>query len=171
MKRSKGLILLVFLAGAAVMGTHMISVRFTTGMDPPAGGNREFLLPREREAHLSREQKKGKVLYEYYCALCHGKTGNADGFNAYNLKTPPTRHTDPILMGTLSDTQIQEIIRRGGAALGRSPQMPQWKNILTEREIAYITSYIRILAAPEPSRTEVGAEEDGGGKETGSQGK
>lgn len=108
-----------------------------------------FSLPPAPDPELSREARRGKALYEYYCALCHGATGNADGFNAFNLRTPPTRHTDPILMGTLSDTQIRRIIREGGGALGRSPQMPPWGGVLGDREIADITAFIRTLAAPE----------------------
>lgn len=161
-------LLFLVLAGAAVAATHLLAVRFTAGTEPPPGVSREFLFPREREAHLSREQKNGKALYEYYCSLCHGKTGNADGFNAFNLKTPPTRHTDSILMGTLSDAQIREIIRKGGAALGRSPQMPPWRNVLSDLEIAHIASYIRSLSVPDPSGEDTGRGKDAVGKETGS---
>ena len=104
--------------------------------------------PLKRESGLSREAERGKLLYAYYCALCHGKEGNADGFNAYNLKTPPARHTDPVLMGTLSDTQIRRLIKEGGVALGRSPLMPPWGGVLSEREIAEVAAFVRALALP-----------------------
>lgn len=117
----------------------------STGTDNAGTQGVSFALPRSHDSGLSRDARQGKVLYEYYCALCHGTTGNADGFNAYNLRTPPTRHTDPILMGTLSDTQIQRIIREGGGALGRSPQMPPWGGVLSDREIAEVTAFIRTL--------------------------
>ncbi len=113
--------------------------------DGPASGRSGFVLPRKHETSLTREERRGKGLYEYYCALCHGKTGNADGFNSYNLNPPPAKHTDTTLMATLSDAQIQKIIREGGASMGRSPQMPPWGNVLTEREIADITAFIRTL--------------------------
>lgn len=120
----------------------------SSGADNTAKQGKTFALPRKHDSGLSREARLGKGLYEYYCSLCHGKTGNADGFNAYNLRTPPTRHTDPILMGALSDTQIQRIIREGGGALGRSPQMPPWGRVLSDREIADVTAFVRTLAAP-----------------------
>lgn len=116
--------------------------------EPGKPSGKSFALPPAQDPGLSREARRGKALYEYYCALCHGTTGNADGFNAFNLRTPPTRHTDPILMGTLSDTQIQRIIREGGGALGRSPQMPPWGGVLSDGEIADITAFIRTLAIP-----------------------
>ncbi len=118
------------------------------GSDNAAARGKEFLLPQKYESGLSREAKRGRVLYEDYCAICHGKQGNADGFNAYNLRTPPTRHTDPILMGTLSDTQVHRMIKEGGKAMGRSPQMPPWGGVLNDREITEVTAFIRTLAVP-----------------------
>jgi len=134
------LVLLASCAGGGAPGSG------AAGQAKPGG--KSFALPPEQDPGLSREARRGKALYEYYCALCHGATGNADGFNAFNLRTPPTRHTDPILMGTLSDTQIRQIIRDGGGALGRSPQMPPWGGVLSDREIADITAFIRTLAVP-----------------------
>ena len=119
-----------------------------SGTDNAASRGKEFRLPQKYESGLSREAKRGRALYEYYCALCHGKQGDADGFNATNLKTPPARHTDPILMGTLSDAQVQRIIKEGGQALGRSPQMPPWGGVLKSQEIAVLTAFIRTLAVP-----------------------
>jgi mono/diheme cytochrome c family protein len=116
------------------------------GADNAAARGKEFVLPQKHDSSLSREAKRGRALYEYYCALCHGKRGDADGFNATNLRTPPARHTDPILMGTLSDAQIQRIIKEGGGALGRSPQMPPWGGVLKSQEIADLAVFIRTLA-------------------------
>jgi mono/diheme cytochrome c family protein len=107
-----------------------------------------FVLPQKHLTSLTREEQRGKVLYEYYCALCHGKTGEGDGFNSFTMSTPPARHADAILMGTLSDTQIQLVIREGGSALGRSPQMPPWGGVLTDQEISDLTVFIRTLAKP-----------------------
>jgi mono/diheme cytochrome c family protein len=49
-------------------------------------------------------------------------------------------------MGTLSDAQIHRMIKEGGGALGRSPQMPPWGKVLSDREIANVTAFIRTLA-------------------------
>jgi mono/diheme cytochrome c family protein len=135
--------LLVLLSASAGWGETKPS-----GADNAAVRRKEFALPQKHDSGLSREAKRGRALYEYYCALCHGKQGDADGFNATNLKTPPARHTDPILMGTLSDAQVQRIIKEGGGALGRSPQMPPWGGVLNDLEIARVTAFIRTLAVP-----------------------
>ena len=135
-------LMILFGTGLAVNGAGK------PGTDNTAARKKEFALPQKHDAGLSREAKQGRGLYEFYCALCHGKGGNADGFNAYNLKTPPTRHTDPILMGTLSNAQIHRIIKEGGGALGRSPQMPPWGGVLSDREIDDLVAFIRMLSAP-----------------------
>ena len=93
--------LLVLLSAGAGRGETKPS-----GADNAAVPRKEFALPRKHDTLLSRDEKRGRALYEYYCALCHGKQGNADGFNATNLKTPPARHTDPILMGTYGTPPI-----------------------------------------------------------------
>lgn len=108
-----------------------------------------LLLPRKRISQLSRQEQRGKVVYEYYCALCHGLTGDGDGFNAYSLSIPPAKHSNASYMHTLSDAHIGEIIRNGGVAKERSPLMPPWGNILNDDEISYIIGYIRTLTASE----------------------
>jgi mono/diheme cytochrome c family protein len=105
-----------------------------------------FVLPQKHESRLTLAEQRGQALYEYYCALCHGKTGHADGFNSYSLATTPAKHADASLMATVSDTQIQRIIKEGGAVMGLSPQMPPWGGVFTDEQIADLTTYIRTLA-------------------------
>ena len=105
-----------------------------------------FVLPQKHKSTLTRSEQRGRVLYEYYCALCHGKRGAADGFNSSTLDKLPKKHTDATYMATLSDTQIQLIIREGGPALGLSPATPPWGGVLTDREISDLTAFIRTLS-------------------------
>jgi mono/diheme cytochrome c family protein len=56
------------------------------GAKPP-----EFVLPQKHESRLTPAEQRGQAVYEYYCYLCHGKTGKADGFNSYSLTTPPAK--------------------------------------------------------------------------------
>jgi mono/diheme cytochrome c family protein len=106
----------------------------------------EFLLPQKPESQLTPAERRGQALYEYYCYLCHGKTGNADDFNSYSLTTPPAKFADSTLMATLSDTQIQTVIKGGGPALGLSPQMPTWGGVLTDKQVDDVIAFIRTLA-------------------------
>jgi mono/diheme cytochrome c family protein len=105
-----------------------------------------FVLPQKPKNELTPAEQKGQSLYEYYCVICHGKRGKGDGFNSYNLTKPPKNFTDRDQMAVLSDSQIEKAIRDGGTALGLSPQMPAWVGVLTEKEAADVTAFIRTLA-------------------------
>ncbi len=101
-----------------------------------------FLLPQKPDK-FSFLERKGKTLYDYYCSLCHGATGNGDGFNAYMLPTPPAKLADPSLMAKLSDEKIKRVIKEGGSANGLSPNMPSWGNLLKAKQIEDLAAYIR----------------------------
>ena len=107
----------------------------------------KFLLP-QKESQLTFAEKKGRALYDYYCVLCHGATGNGDGFNSYTLTTPPAKLVDPNLMGKLSDAQIMTVVKKGGAALGLSSQMPSWGGLFKNQDITALIAYIRTLSKP-----------------------
>jgi mono/diheme cytochrome c family protein len=116
----------------------------TASEDRPASSG--FRLPHKPKSALTPAEQKGQSLYEYYCVLCHGKTGKGDGFNSYNLTKHPKDLADQAQMKALSDSQIEKVIRGGGPALGLSPQMPAWGGVLTENEAADVTAFIRTLA-------------------------
>jgi cytochrome c len=105
-----------------------------------------FQLPQKPKSALTPSEQKGQSLYAYYCALCHGKTGKGDGFNSYNLTTPPMNFSDGAKMASLSDNQIEKAILAGGAALGLSPQMPAWGGVLTQKQAKDLTAFIRTFA-------------------------
>lgn len=93
---------------------------------------------------------RGRVLYDRYCAICHGTTGGGDGFNAYNLRAAfnvtPTAFGDSAIFRALHEDTVLAMIRDGGAAVGRSPAMPPWGKTLTPGEIVDVWQYIRSLS-------------------------
>ena len=106
------------------------------------------------ETLLSYEQSNGQILDLRYCAVCHGKTGEGDGFNAYNLQpVVPRNFTGKEAMDKLTDRHLAEVIAKGGEAVGRSPLMPAWGHTLNERQIRYLISYLRIVATVKPDST------------------
>ena len=111
------------------------------------GGNPKFLLP-QKQSQLTFVEKKGRAFYDYYCVLCHGASGNGDGFNSYTLTTPPAKLADPNLMGKISDAQIMAVVKNGGAALGLSNQMPSWGGLFKNQDITALIAYIRTLSKP-----------------------
>jgi mono/diheme cytochrome c family protein len=90
--------------------------------------------------------EQGRALYKTNCAACHGESGKGDGPGAGVLKPPPRDHTDRAYMSTLTDKQIHDVIKMGGAIKGRPlmPSHPQFK----EAELAALVAYVRSLSEP-----------------------
>ncbi len=91
--------------------------------------------------------KEGKATYGYYCAHCHGVKGNGNGFNAVNLDPKPRDHTDggePYMTGRTNE-ELFEAVRNGGKGIGKSPFMPPWGGVLSDKEIWSLVAYMRTL--------------------------
>jgi mono/diheme cytochrome c family protein len=73
---------------------------------------------------------KGQEIFTKTCASCHGKTGKGDGPAAAALNPKPKNLSDKAYMEKLGDEYLANIIKKGGAAVGKSPLMPLW---ITER--------------------------------------
>lgn len=58
------------------------------------------------------------------CAQCHGLAGNGIGPASANLRPKPRDYTDKQWQATVKDEEIEKTIVYGGAAVGKSPQMP-----------------------------------------------
>jgi len=94
----------------------------------------------------------GQSLFEHYCAVCHGKGGKGNGINAEHLDPAPADLTDSEV-AALSEDEIVEVIKKGGAGVELSIAMPPWGNTLSDEEIQSVVSYIRILQkGPSPPR-------------------
>jgi mono/diheme cytochrome c family protein len=96
---------------------------------------------------LSYEERQGSVLYMKYCAVCHGKEGKGDGFNAFNLDPRPRDFSDSTFMAALSDDQIVQTIGGGGRSVNKSPLMPSYGWTIDGRQIRYVAAYIRTFSA------------------------
>ncbi len=106
----------------------------------------EFEIPHSPKSTLTQPEQKGAGLYAYYCVVCHGKKGEGDGLNSFQLATPPAKHADPALMSKLSDADIAKVIKEGGRALGLSPEMPPWGRVFNDRDVADLVAFIRTLS-------------------------
>lgn len=94
---------------------------------------------------LNYSERQGKYLFDKYCTVCHGKRGEGDGFNSYNLNPKPQNLQDSLYINKVSDVFLNQIISSGGNGVNRSSQMPYYKYIMDETEIENIISYIRKL--------------------------
>ena len=93
---------------------------------------------------VSGNPLKGKETYDTYCTICHGADGKAKGVitKLYNME--PADHTNASAMNKISNEKMYSIIANGtvGATL-----MPGWKDILSEKEIKDVISYIRLISS------------------------
>jgi mono/diheme cytochrome c family protein len=92
---------------------------------------------------------RGKQLYQYYCAACHGIEGTGTGRNAPYLEQmgrAPRDHTDIWYMNRLSDAALYRAISEGKRRDGEPPFMPWWGLTLTAADIWDLVAFIRDLA-------------------------
>jgi cytochrome c oxidase cbb3-type subunit III len=95
-------------------------------------------------AHAA-DAEQGKKLYGQFCASCHGQSGKGDGPAAAALNPKPRDHTDKEAMSKLSDEDLFNVIKNGGASVGKSPLMPAWGASLKDEQIRDVMAYVRTL--------------------------
>ena len=88
--------------------------------------------------------ERGREIYKTNCVACHGEGGKGDGPGAGVLKPPPRDHTDAAYMSTLTDKEIADVIKMGGAIKGR-PLMPSHPQI-SGTDMDSLVAYIRTLS-------------------------
>jgi mono/diheme cytochrome c family protein len=87
------------------------------------------------------------ILYQRWCASCHGQNGGGDGPNAKYLPAPPAIHRSAAQMSMRSDDALFDAIAGGGAVMGKSARMPAFGATLAPAEIRSLVAYIRNLCA------------------------
>ncbi|MBF0152824.1 MAG: c-type cytochrome [Magnetococcales bacterium] len=78
-------------------------------------------------------------IYQKYCAVCHGKTGNGQTSAGQGMTPPPTDFTAPEVLVTLSRERMIQSIREGR----KGTAMVAWKELLSDAEIVAVTDHIR----------------------------
>jgi len=84
---------------------------------------------------------RGARTFMYRCSVCHGLHGDGKSDLANILKPPPANLT----ISKLTIAQKRQIVTEGGAAVGRSPNMPVWKLELSPQEIEDVVQYVQTL--------------------------
>ena len=89
---------------------------------------------------------RGKLQFENYCVSCHGPRGDGDGPVAASLDPRPAHLGDRAYMSAKQDDYLFQVIKNGGASVGRSPMMAPWGGSLSDAQIRDVIAYIRSLA-------------------------
>jgi mono/diheme cytochrome c family protein len=97
-------------------------------------------------AAASARGQEAKQLFEQTCAMCHGRGGKGDGPTSQSLQPKPADLT--VVVKDKSDLYLTKLITEGGPSVGKSPLMPSYKGILSQKQIENVVQYVRGLAAP-----------------------
>ena len=90
--------------------------------------------------------EKGKTLFAQYCASCHGASGKGDAPVAAALNPKPRDLTDKAYVAGLKDQYLFDLVKKGGAAVGKSPLIPPFGSKLKDEDIRDVIAYVRSLA-------------------------
>ena len=81
-----------------------------------------------------------------YCAVCHGESGEGQGFNAYNPTSSFSvrffNFADAGVAANLSPDKIKNAVTNGGPVVNRSQYMPPWGSTLNEYDVACLSGYV-----------------------------
>jgi mono/diheme cytochrome c family protein len=113
----------------------------------PAPAEKPDTAPAESVA-VEPDAAAGKADYQIFCASCHGPTGDGDGPVAQALDPKPARHSDGNFMNPLKDDYLFQVIKFGGASVGKSPMMAPVGGSLSDQQIRNVIAFIRSLADP-----------------------
>ncbi len=104
---------------------------------------------------------RGKVLYKEYCAQCHGFTGKGDGPAVSGLDPKPAIHAN-IPFEKLPIDYLYNVVNHGGAAMGKSPNMPYWNLTVGQQGVADVIAYLKATfkGAPETAAAPGAAESE-----------
>src|SRR5438093_8568129 len=87
---------------------------------------------------------RAERVYLGLCSICHGSDGRGS-WRAVLFLIRPGNVADPAALGQRSDQYLFDIIKYGGAPIGR-PGMPAFGSTLTDDEIAELVAYVRALS-------------------------
>ena len=90
----------------------------------------------------------GRQIYDAQCAVCHGAGGRPDPDSPVvkALGVMPADFSDPLFNSREPAGDWHMVIKHGGFALGLAEQMPAQGEVLSDADIANVTTYIKSMA-------------------------
>lgn len=128
----------VFVSGCSKHESKKAKPEATVAADAAAGDENDDKLP--------YNLREGKRLFNHYCAICHGESGDGAGqYYGYGLSPSPANFTDKAFMKTMSDELMFKAISEGSAGVGKSNMCPPWGKTFDRDEIDCMIAHIKKL--------------------------
>ena len=102
---------------------------------PGAGASTSQKTPAANAVTPKMDEAQVKQLFADRCGACHGTSGKGDGPGAAALNPKPRNYTDKAWQASVTDEQIKKTIVYGGAAVGKSPNMPSNPDLDSKPEV------------------------------------
>ena len=74
---------------------------------------------------------------------CHGSSGQGDGPASASLNPKPRKYADKEWQASVTDEYIEKIIKLGGAAVGKSPAMPNNPDLTDPAVVSALKDIVR----------------------------
>ena len=91
---------------------------------------------------------KAQEVYVTRCTPCHGEKGHGDGTASATLDPKPRDFQDPAWQKSVTDEHIMNIIKVGGAGVGKSAAMPSNPDLQDKAVLAALKDHVRGFAKP-----------------------
>ena len=88
-------------------------------------------------------EAEAQVLFKTRCVPCHGDSGKGNGPGAAALNPKPRNYTDVKWQESVKDEEIKKTILYGGAAVGKSPNMPANPDLDGKPELDGLVKVVR----------------------------
>jgi high-affinity iron transporter len=121
---------------------HQSGAGLQKGKDSLTAAITDSLTRSDPWVRYTYSERQGKQLFEQYCTICHGQSGEGDGFNAYNLNPKPHSLADSTYMKALSPETLTETISLGSKGINKSVLMPAYQKTLDKTQISNLVVYI-----------------------------
>lgn len=110
-----------------------------------AAGAQALAAPAAGDARA--DLRNGRDVFLARCVLCHGPEADGNGQMAKLLNPPPAN----LQRSVLTEAQRNDIVRHGGAAVGRSSAMPRWELELDEQQLRDVLAFVADVSARGPN--------------------
>ena len=88
-------------------------------------------------------EAEAQELFKTRCVPCHGESGKGNGPGAAALNPKPRNYTDVKWQDSVKDEEIKKTILYGGAAVGKSPNMPANPDLEGKPELDGLVTVVR----------------------------